>query len=252
MKPASLCLLLLPIFTVGCGNETSPNGTSQPEPAVKEAAPSVVKRSEKRSPQGGDAKSSREMNETEAYIAEQIRLKVWSGFFDSEQAQNMITELLEKDSDEAMLRSLVDEEFSRKYQAEESWPKVTEYDKLREVFRRLRAKGVIAVHNAGWDMSEAFHSSLEAYRAAGEPKELYGTCYYTAQDVDRAVQGEGLYLGFGSTRAEDEAVDAPRAAAVIVEELKAAGLAVEWDGKTSSRLKVEMKWEVRGNGGPSR
>ena len=219
---------------------------------MNEAPPTALTGKDEGKSLRGSAKSGPQMNETETCIAEQIHLKVWSGFFDPKQVQDLITDILEEDANEAMLRALVDKEFSEKHQAEKSWLKVTEYDKLRTVFRGLREKGVLATHNAGWDKSEAFHSSLNAYREAGEPKELYGICYYTAQDIDSAVKGDGLYLGFSSTRAEDEAVDAARAAALIYEELKAAGLAVEWDGKVSSRLKVDMKWQVRTNGGTSR
>lgn len=185
------------------------------------------------------------MNDIESYIADQIRLHVWSGLSDGDRVQDMISDILEDDADEAMLRSLVAAEFARKVEAEKSWPETTDCDKLDNAFQRLNKKGVIAIHNAGWDKGEGFHNCLEAYREAGSPQELFGLCYYTSQDVDSAVEGEGLYLGFGSTRPKSETIDGPKAAELICAEVKAAGLSVTWGGEASSRIHVDMQWQRR-------
>lgn len=185
------------------------------------------------------------MNETEVYIADQIRLNVWSGLSSMEDVQGLVSELLEDDANESMLRELVTEEFKTKYEAERNWPEKTDYNRLETAFTDLSEKGIIAMHNAGWDKSEAFHNCLDAYREAGSPKDLFGICFYTSQDVESAINGLGLWIGFSSTRAEDEGSDAPRAAKLIVEELQSAGLSVEWDGVASSRIKVLMKWQLR-------
>ncbi len=186
------------------------------------------------------------MNETETYIAEQIRLRVWSGYDGPAEVQDMITDILEADADEDMLRARVAEEFQRKSEAESSWPAETDCDKLNAAFRALREKGVIAIHNAGWDKSEAFHNCLEEYQSQGQPENLFGICYYTSQDVDGAVDGHGMYLGYSSTRPEMEEVDAERAGALICSELQNAGLKTEWGGTATSRIKLEIRWQNRG------
>ena len=186
------------------------------------------------------------MNETETYIAAQIRLRVWSGYAVAEDVQDMITDILEGDADEQMLRARVDEEFQRKIEAEASWPSETDCDKLDTAFNALRENGVIAIHNAGWDKSEAFHNCLEEYRSQGSPEALFGICYYTSQDVDGAVDGHGMYLGYSSTRPETEDVDAERAASLICSELEKVGLKTEWGGSAKSRIKLEINWQNRG------
>ena len=186
------------------------------------------------------------MNETESYIANQIRLHVWSGLKTPADVQSMITDILEAQADEAMLRGLVDQEFERKAEAARSWPDVTDCDKLHTAFETLNERGVVALHNAGWDKSEAFHACLDAYRAAGAPEASFGICYYTWQDIERVIEGDGLYLGYSSTRPETEVGDADRAAELICKEIAAAGLGVEWDGDALSRIKVGMLWQRRG------
>jgi len=185
------------------------------------------------------------MNETETYIANQIRLNVWSGLTAPEDVQDMITDILEDDANEEMLRGLVAQEFTRKADAEKSWPEFTDCDRLEVAFDKLNEKGVIAIHNAGWDKSEGFQNCLEAYREAGSPQELFGICYYTSQDIESAIEGAGIYIGYSSTRPEDEETDAVKAAELIVSEFQSIGLQVEWGGDASSRIKVEMQWQLR-------
>lgn len=185
------------------------------------------------------------MNDTETHIADQIRLNVWSGLTDEATVQQLVTDILEDGADEAMLRSLVPQEFANKLEAEKSWPDETDCDKLATAFGSLSNKGVIAMHNAGWDKSEAFHNCLEAYREAGSPKELFGICYYTSQDIESAIDEPGIYLGYSSTRPEDEKTDSIRAGTLICDELRATGLKVDWGGDASSRLLVHAKWQLR-------
>lgn len=186
------------------------------------------------------------MNQTEAYIANQIRLSVWSGVAEPEDVQEIITDILEEAANEEMLRALVAEEFARKAEAEKSWPEVTDVDRLAAALERLNDQGIVAIHNAGWDKSEGFHRCLDTYRSAGSPQELFGICYYTSQDINSAIDGKGIYLGYSSTRAEDEETDALKTAELICAEVKTAGLNVEWCGDTNSRIKVDLKWQLRG------
>ncbi|EMI41947.1 DUF6891 domain-containing protein [Rhodopirellula sp. SWK7] len=185
------------------------------------------------------------MNDTETYIADQIRLNVWSGLADEATVQQLVSDILEDGANESMLRSLVPKEFASKLEAEKSWPDETDCDKLFSAFESLSANGVIAMHNAGWDKSEAFHNCLEAYREAGSPNELFGICYYTSQDIESAIDKPGIYLGYSSTRPEDEEADAIRAGKLICDEIRATGLKVDWGGDAASRILVHAKWQFR-------
>ncbi len=139
---------------------------------------------------------------------------------------------------------LVAPEFSRKAEAEKTGPVETDFDKLDRAFIALRKKGVIAIHNAGWDKSEALHNCLEEYRSHSTPDTIFGICYYTSQDVDNAIDGNGMYLGYCSTRPEKEETDSVRAGALICEEINKAGLSVDWGGDAKTRIKLKIKWQL--------
>jgi hypothetical protein len=187
------------------------------------------------------------MNETETYIANEIRLRVWSGLTNADDVQDVITDILEDGADEAMLRALVAIEFARKAEAEKTWPAETDCDKLIRAFKALREKGVISIHNAGWDKSEAFHNCLEEYRRHSTPDSMFGICYYTSQDIDGAIDGHSMYIGYSSTRPETEETDAVRAGALICAELNNTGLTTDWGGEAKSRIKLEINWQRRGS-----
>jgi hypothetical protein len=185
------------------------------------------------------------MNDSEKYIAEQIRIQVWSGLTKPEDVQEMISEILESDANEIMLRSLVTKEFEKKAQEELHWPEITDCDKLQSVFKNLINSGVIAIHNAGWDMGEAFHNCLEAFRNEGCPKHLFGICYYTQQDIESAVINGQMYLSYSSTRPDEEETVCPKLAKQIVDECLKAGLNASWDGNPQSRVELQIKWQLR-------
>lgn len=185
------------------------------------------------------------MNENEQYIADVIRLAAWSGFQSRTEVEEGIYDIIEQSDDKDMLLSLVGETFEGKLAAEQAWDAITDVDKLDAAFNAIRDSGVLALHNAGWDKSEAFQACLEQYRSEGSPQELFGICYYTSQDVEGAIDNHYIFLGVSSTRPETEAEDALRAAKLICEEIGNQGLIVEWDGDVSRRIKVKMRWEKR-------
>ena len=87
------------------------------------------------------------MNDTDEYILNAIKLQVWSGFSSPDDVQQMIDDILEDDADEPFLRSQVAPEFERKANAEKSWPKETDCDRLDRAFNVLNSNGIIAVRH---------------------------------------------------------------------------------------------------------
>jgi len=180
-----------------------------------------------------------------------IRLSVWSGMQPPDYVLNRLADCYEIDANDERFQDLVFGEFYRKEQAEETWPSVTDCDRLQQAFEALNGAGVIAIHEAGWDMGGAFHNCREVYQEHPNKAEMFGVCYYTSQDISSAIDCQSLYLGFGSTRPEDEAVDSPRAAEAIKAELEKVGLKVEWNGDTTRRIKVAIEWLWRNWTSPS-
>jgi hypothetical protein len=68
--------------------------------------------------------------------------------------------------------------------------------------------------------------------------------FFHSQDTDRAIDGGGLYLGYGSATGEQAATTA--IGDDVVAALRAVGLSVTWDGSLNSRIRVEpFEWRRR-------
>lgn len=166
-----------------------------------------------------------------------IRCFVWSGENDAEEVALMIEDQLgEKDEvDEDWLQEAIRREFAAKRKEEKTWPKVTDCDLLDRAFEALEQQGIIALHIAGYTQSAGLWEVEEEYRDADREKSNYaGHCFYTEQDLECALDGGGLWIGFGHLSGNDargiEAGHLVRAA------LEHEGLKVEWDGTIGSRL----------------
>lgn len=136
------------------------------------------------------------MNKTDEYILNTIKSWVWSGFYSPNKVDAMIDDILEEGADEAMLREVVAPEFEKKAAAEASWPDTTDCDRLDQAFERLNSRGIIALHNAGYTMSDGLSDVSEVLHERGR-NGVIGYCFYHGQDVERAVVGRGLMIAFG-------------------------------------------------------
>ena len=47
-------------------------------------------------------------------------------------------------------------------------------ERLQAVYAAVREQGVLVVPNAGWDGSEAFHTTLSVYKDLGAPRRSSG------------------------------------------------------------------------------
>lgn len=183
------------------------------------------------------------MNETEEYILENIRCWVWSGFYDSDEVNEMIGDILEEDADEEMLRTAVPEEFAKKAEAETTWPAETDCDRLDAAFELLNAEGIIALQNAGYTMSDGISDVSEVLYERGE-EGIVGYCFFHGQDFARVLNGEGLNLAFGDRydNAGDKAVIGRR----VQEVLETNGFVVDWNGDPETRFHLpQFDWKRR-------
>jgi hypothetical protein len=138
---------------------------------------------------------------------------------------------------------------ARKRAAEALWPQVTDVDRLHQAFERLHEQGICAVHWAGHDMAEGEQAVWEAIDeacAAGVAEDHYwGVCFFHSQDMDRALQGEGLRIAFSGVEANDEA-QTLRVAHLICETLQQHGLKTEWNGSADTRIDLPaLRWQRR-------
>jgi hypothetical protein len=122
-----------------------------------------------------------------------------------------------------------------------SWPPVTDSDRLDAAFEDLGRRGILARQDFTCCQS---CGHAEIWDEAEDPSAWRGYAFYHRQDTEAAVEGRGLYLGFGSAGAR--AAETASIGAEVVAALHAQGLAVDWDGDVRKRIGVgPFTWRRR-------
>jgi len=183
------------------------------------------------------------MNQDTQDLLDRVRVSIWSGFDTPQDVHELIDDLLDGDADEAAVRASIQPEFVRKAAAEATWPEVTDCDRLDTAFRQLDGLGIVALQNARYTMSDGHSDVSEALAQAG-PGRYHGYAFYHGQDVERAVEGGGVWIAFGSlTDDRDADVEIGQ---TVQRELAAAGLEVRWAGTLDRRIELaSFDWKRR-------
>ena len=161
---------------------------------------------------------------------------VWSGFYSSLEIMEIVLDEfepgLQQSEDEVTLAlsQVVVQQRRAKSRAQEDWPPVTDCDKLEAAFSQLNQAGIIALHNVGYSQAQGLEEVNAEYLSC--PRRGY--CFYHFEDVARALQGEGLYLFYGS---HDEQVEGVEQIGRELQQLfRDGGFQVEWNGSAEKRL----------------
>jgi hypothetical protein len=166
-----------------------------------------------------------------------VRSLIWSGEFDKGDIAYYVRDHFGEldDAGKTWLFVVILSEFETKRKAEETWPTVTDFDRLDRAFSSLEAIGMIALHRAGFDQSEGLEEVENAYHKSGGKNSGYaGHCFYTEQDQESALDGSGLYISFGHLTGTD--ANALKVGKMLRGSLEREGFNVEWDGTVKSRL----------------
>ena len=140
------------------------------------------------------------------------------------------------------LRSWIKAAVSAQRDEQESWLTVTDCDRLDRAFTALRASHILAIHDAGYTLSEGI---TEQYLAAGgKVSPIVGYCFYHSQDMDHALLYHKLGLAYGDIQGDDRrGVEVGQRVRVALE---MAGLAVEWSGSIEVKMDITpFQWQRR-------
>jgi hypothetical protein len=182
-------------------------------------------------------------NEANKYILDAIKTWVWSGFYSSTDVDSMIEDILEEDADEAFLRAAILPEFAKKAAAESTWPSTTDCDRLDRAFEALNMQGIIALQNAGYTMSDGLSDVSQVLHERGQNR-VRGYCFYHGQDLERAVDGGGLWFAFGDL--DNDASAKTEIGRSVKDLLERFGFTVEWNGDPETRLYMpNFDWKRR-------
>ena len=155
----------------------------------------------------------------------------------------MIDDVLEEGADERFLRTTVEPEFEKKTEAEKRWPTETDCDRLDAAFKALDSRGVLALQNAGYTMSDGHESAYEGLSERGWDK-YFGYCFYHGQDLERAIAGHGLLIAFDHV--DGEVPEKLEVGKLVKAELERAGFRCDWNADTTKRISIPVfDWKRR-------
>src|SRR4051794_33302210 len=117
---------------------------------------------------------------TEADLRTWVHSLVWTGEYDADEIPLLIEDSLGVGDkvDWDWLRDVISTAVAAKQAAEQTWPAVTDWDRLDRAFRALQRQGVIALHMAGFTQSDGLEEVEDDYQEAGGEKSNYaGHCF---------------------------------------------------------------------------
>ncbi|MCP3782831.1 hypothetical protein NLX85_05565 [Micromonospora sp. A3M-1-15] len=132
----------------------------------------------------------------------------------------------------------VAEELSAHLADQETWPEVTDSDRLTAAFRALDATGIVARENFTCCQNCGVEEIGAEARRGLKPR---GYTFYHRQDAERGVEGSGVWLAYGAF----EGASTAEIGAEVAVALRAAGLTVNWDGEVGQRIHVPLRWQRR-------
>ncbi|ATB34797.1 hypothetical protein CYFUS_000204 [Cystobacter fuscus] len=143
---------------------------------------------------------------------------------------------------EAHARKLFQEQRVR----EAGWSEPTLNDAIASAFEELNGRGIVAMEDAGYTMSEGWSEVNEV--ASSQDPLPRGAVFYHGQDLERGVAGEGLLLAFGAYEDDDAKHEAASLAIgrEACEVLGRHGVRTEWNGSVGERIQIPpFEWRKR-------
>lgn len=178
------------------------------------------------------------------FASRQIR----TGFITRDEAVNSTEYVLEYDEypndRKAESSRIVEEAIDALIQDQESWPALTDCDRLDRAFENLKESGILArQHYSCCGTCAVSEIDLELDHARKKKSRARGYCMYNVQDTEGAVEGGGLFLAYGDSEHTDEG--SIEIGHEICRSLEPQGLNVLWDGDLSKKIAVKLAWQRR-------
>lgn len=182
--------------------------------------------------------------ETQSEIASMVR----SGFYNRERLIEVFTEEMYApgELEPNDVASVIDAQLSKYEQEKLAYPAITDCDRLDAAFEKMNEQRVIAIQNAGYTQSDGYDDVGERYAQHVDKKSILGYCFYHGQDLERAVDGGGLFFAFGPIAPTEEQTIGIEVGNIVRDALEQTGLSVNWNGTFEKRLSVPtLNWQKR-------
>ena len=116
------------------------------------------------------------------------------------------------------------------------------FKKLDNIFKKLAYKGIVGIHNCGFDLSEGVNDTFELYlHLYNNNVKAEGFCFYTLEDVEYAIFDNKLKITFGDfDKNEQKALEMGKTIYKYLNE----EFDVIWDESLNSQIEINpFKWD---------
>lgn len=161
---------------------------------------------------------------------------VKSGFFDEDE----ILEILEE--------QFIDEDINLDdLNIELTNSSDSNFSKLEEAFTELSKKGIIAIHNCGYDIEEGVNDAFELLiHLRNNNMDSEGFCFYTFEDIEEAISEDKLRITFGDF--DNDKSKALEIGNTIKDILESSGFNIIWNSTVDEQITIEpFKWDKNFN-----
>jgi hypothetical protein len=177
------------------------------------------------------------------YIADMVV----EGFYSRDEIIGYTASLVEANHETRDLNTFIehtaDELLNLHFKAQREWEFPTDCDRLDAAFAELDATGILARQNYTCCQT-CGHAEIEGeIEQERQYRTITGYTFYHVQDTEGAHKSDGLYLAYGSVEGDED--DVRQIGWHIVKVLRRAGLSVEWNGDTKTRIFVPLQWKRR-------
>ncbi len=185
-----------------------------------------------------------EINWVKDYARQQVR----AAFNDRDVIVDLVSDCVEDEGlmDEVSPSQLVDAEISALNLEQETWPEVTDTDRLELAFQALLQKGIVPRHNfTCCGTCGVAEIGCEIEQEAKNGNVIKGYVFYHQQDTESAVDGYGLYFNYGAV--DENASDSDHIAIgeMLASVLQENGFEVNWDNSLNKRVGLNLDWKRR-------
>lgn len=192
--------------------------------------------------------TDQELQATLDKMREYIQREVAAAFQEEEEIRTSVIDwMADKTKADELLpyaQQLTSEAMTAHFQGQLTWPTQTDCDRLDAAFAELERSGILARQNFSCCCNCGSQEIRDEMNNATQLGQMVrGYTFYHMQDTERAVEGRGVYLSFGSVEKGKEVF--LEIGSAIVDTIQRHGLSVEWNGTVEKRILVHLDWKRR-------
>lgn len=133
---------------------------------------------------------------------------------------------------------------------QESWPVLTDFDRLQLAFDMLEDEDIVARQHftcCGTCGAAEIGIEMDEFQELSG-REAKGYVFFHQQDTEGAVESGSLYISYGAADATASAEENVAIGQRMFEVLQSVGLKPVWDGKINHRVGLAIDWKRRWEG----